>query len=210
MHAFGPRADDLLSPLGRSRNRPTLPLAPRLDGLAGRTVGLLDNSKQNAGLFLDEIEDLLRRGGVGAVLRFRKPTAAISAGAEVDVIAERCDALVNAFGDCGSCTSWCVHDSVDVERRGVPVATVNTVEFATLGRFEAAALGMAELPIVAIRHPVGSLDEAAVRDCARAALDDIVTVLTRDAGDTRTDYRSAAGAQTAGAPGSGEVCGCAA
>ena len=34
-----------------------------------------------------------------------------------------------------SCTSWCVHDSVDLERRGAPVATINTSEFASLGRF---------------------------------------------------------------------------
>ena len=47
------RADDLLSPLGRSPGRPAWPLARRLAGLEGKRIGLLDNSKQNAGRFLD-------------------------------------------------------------------------------------------------------------------------------------------------------------
>jgi hypothetical protein len=200
--------DILLSPLGSRRSRPSFALAARIElGLKGATIGLLDNSKQNASVLLDEIERVLTAGGARQVLRFRKASAAMSAGSIIDDLAQ-CHAIVNAFGDCGSCTSWCVHDSVDIEKRGVPVATINTSEFATLGHFEAAALGMPDLPIVAIPHPIGNLGVSAVELHAREAFDDIVTVLTRDVDDRRTDYGvGISGGRVLAS--SGEDCGCA-
>lgn len=171
----------LLSPLGSRGDRPIYPLAPRIAGIEGRRIGLLDNSKHNASIFLDEIERLLRAAGAETVRR-RKPSAAASAGAYLDELAESCDAIVNAYGDCGSCTSWCVHDSVDIERRNRPVATINTSEFASLGRFEAGALGIAGLPIVQIPHPVGSLPGEVVRGYAKVAFGDVIEAITGDPG----------------------------
>lgn len=170
----------LLSPLGSRGHRPAYPLAPRIAGIEGRRIGLLDNSKHNASIFLDEIERLLIEAGASETVRRRKPSAAASAGAFLDELAEGCDAIVNAYGDCGSCTSWCIHDSVDIERRGAPVATINTSEFASLGHFEAGALGMAGLPIVQIPHPVGSLPGETVRGYAVAVFADVVEAITGD------------------------------
>jgi hypothetical protein len=72
---------------------------PRLDALAGKTVGLLDISKPRGDLFLDRLEEKLR--GEGAkVLRFRKPT--FTKPAPVDLrqeIATRCDAVIEALAD---------------------------------------------------------------------------------------------------------------
>ena len=72
---------------------------PRLDTLAGKTVGLLDISKARGDLFLDRLEEKLRGEGA-SVLRFRKPT--FTKPAPVDLrqeIATRCDAVIEALAD---------------------------------------------------------------------------------------------------------------
>jgi hypothetical protein len=181
----------ILSPLGQRDDQPRYSLAKRLDGIAGRKIGLLDNSKQNATAFLDEVAALLRQRGVSETVYRLKISAATSAGDTIRELAETCDAVINAYGDCGSCTSWCVHDSIDIERLGVPVATVNSIEFVALGKFEAGSLGMPDLPIVVLPHPVGSLAESKVREYARAAFEDVVAVLTGGSIDSSAGYRRA-------------------
>ncbi len=72
---------------------------PRLAGLAGRTVGLLDSSKARGDVFLNRLEEQLRERGA-EVLRFAKPT--FTKPAPVDLrheIATRCDAVVEALAD---------------------------------------------------------------------------------------------------------------
>jgi len=49
--------------------------APRLEGLRGKTLALLDISKPGGSVFLDRLEDLfVERYGVSRVLRVTKPT----------------------------------------------------------------------------------------------------------------------------------------
>jgi len=72
---------------------------PRLEDLAGRTVGLLDISKPRGDLFLDRIEARLRTEGA-EVIRYRKPT--FTKPAPVDLrqeIATSCDAVIEALAD---------------------------------------------------------------------------------------------------------------
>jgi hypothetical protein len=72
---------------------------PRLDGLEGRTVGLLDISKARGDLFLDRLEERLRERGA-TVLRFRKPTFTKPAPRDLrQEIAVQCDAVVEALAD---------------------------------------------------------------------------------------------------------------
>jgi hypothetical protein len=181
---------DILSPLG-SRSQKVDPIAQRVGSLQGKVVGLLDNSKQNASVLLDEIGQILVRDhGVARIVRKAKPTAARSAGyfGLIDPIVEECDAVVNAYGDCGSCTSWCVHDSVTLERRGIPCATINTREFVKLGQSEAIALGLPGLPIITVPHPIGDAPATSVREKARAIADEVVRILTDDARAVEADY----------------------
>ena len=73
--------------------------APRLAGLAGRRIGLLDIAKPRGDLFLDRVEQRLVERGA-AVTRFRKPT--FTKPAPVDLrhaIAVQCDAVVEALAD---------------------------------------------------------------------------------------------------------------
>jgi len=88
----------LLDPTNEQRTA-TRDRLPRLESLAGRTVGLLDISKARGDIFLDRLEEKLRSGGA-EVLRFRKPT--FTKPAPVDLrqeIATRCDAVIEALAD---------------------------------------------------------------------------------------------------------------
>ena len=74
--------------------------APRLDSLAGKRIGLIDDAKGGARELLEEIADVLKqRYGVSGVSYHRKPSA--SKPAEPEVIrdmAEECDYVVVAIG----------------------------------------------------------------------------------------------------------------
>ena len=72
---------------------------PRLGGLAGKTVGLLDISKPRGDIFIDRIEDLLVQQGA-AIKRYKKPTFTRVAPVELkQAIAAECDAVVEALAD---------------------------------------------------------------------------------------------------------------
>jgi hypothetical protein len=75
------------------------PRAPRLDGLAGRTIALLDISKPRGDVFLDHLEQELRRRGAD-VARYRKPTFTKPAPADLrHEISVNCHAAVEALAD---------------------------------------------------------------------------------------------------------------
>ena len=78
----------------------TTNIAGKLSTLAGRTVGLLDNSKINVNKILDYAEEILKtQYQVKTVVRFRKLDASRPAPAEVFAAAKECDAFISAVGD---------------------------------------------------------------------------------------------------------------
>lgn len=179
---------EILDPRGTVDTQ-SLPIAERLDSLEGTTIGLLDNSKSNADVFLKAVgEHLQSEYGVEAIVYRRKDKSPIPADSIADQLHSQCDAVVNAYGDCGSCTSWCVYDSIDLEKKGTPVATINSDEFVKLGQSEAQSLGMPGLPLVTVPHPMGDLEEPAVLTRAANAIAEIVAVLTTDRDELEDAY----------------------
>ena len=90
----------VLSPVGETQRQDvTLPALP--DGLAGRTVGFIDNTKHNFDRLADEIGAVLReRHGVKSVVRRRKANAAMPAAPEILVeLAKTCDVVFAGSGD---------------------------------------------------------------------------------------------------------------
>jgi hypothetical protein len=76
--------------------------APRLDTLAGKTIGLLDISKPGGSIFLDRLEHLLReRLSVAQVVRASKPTFTKPAPAEVieQLLSAGSQAVIEALAD---------------------------------------------------------------------------------------------------------------
>ena len=76
--------------------------------------------------------------------------------------------------------SCSVHDAVRLERRGIPTAVVGTEPFLDEAIEQARVLGMPDLRIVTVPHPVQLLTHEQVAELADAALADVVSLLTAD------------------------------
>ena len=75
--------------------------APRLPSLAGTRLGIIDDSKKNADVLLEELVELLRtRYEISEVKWHRKPSASRPADpAVIREFAESCDSVIVAVGD---------------------------------------------------------------------------------------------------------------
>ena len=88
----------LLDPTGE-RGSVDRPRAPRLSGLDGKTVALLNISKPRGEVFLDQLAARLVARGV-TVKRYAKPTFTKPAPSDLRRrIAEECDAVIEALAD---------------------------------------------------------------------------------------------------------------
>jgi hypothetical protein len=73
---------------------------PRLQTLAGKSIGLLDISKGGGSFFLDRLEKILReRYQVTEITRARKPTFTKVAPEQVIEQLRKSDAVVEALAD---------------------------------------------------------------------------------------------------------------
>lgn len=89
----------LMNPLNETPREAAKP-APRLAGLKGKTVALLDISKPGGNIFLDRIEQRLKeRHGVAGVIREMKPTFAKPAPPGVLDKIRGADAVIEALAD---------------------------------------------------------------------------------------------------------------
>lgn len=181
-------AIELLDPRGALRVTEQ-PLAARTGKLSRTRIGFLSNKKANATLLLQEIERLLheRFGDFEAV--YGEKGAAVPVPAEFLAELESCSAVLTGMADCGSCTSWSLHDAVTLEGKGVPSVLLCTDEFAPLARAESVAKGMGGLPLAVIPHPLADNRPHEVRAKAQTIVDEIVAILTRDAKDLDAEYR---------------------
>ena len=73
---------------------------PVLNGLRGRMIGFVDNSKPNFDVLADEIAKLLKtRHGADSIVH-RKHLASIPASREmIDDLVNRCDVVITGSGD---------------------------------------------------------------------------------------------------------------
>jgi hypothetical protein len=87
--------------LGTRAAAPAFTLAPRPADLSGVEVGLLENGKQNARRFLEDVADVLReRHGAGAATLRRKEIFSQPAPPElIDELSAESDVVVIGIGD---------------------------------------------------------------------------------------------------------------
>ena len=91
----------LVNPLDETP-RPLMEAAPRLETLAGKTIGLLDISKPGGKVFLDHLAHLLKeRHGAKLIVRETKPTYTKPAPSEIldRLLRAKCDAVIEALAD---------------------------------------------------------------------------------------------------------------
>ncbi|MFD2419346.1 UGSC family (seleno)protein [Amycolatopsis pigmentata] len=173
--------DAILDPTGGTRVKAaSAVLTPQRVRLAGATIGLLENTKQNAALFLEELGKLLReRHGVATTVARTKTNFAMPVSAELmRELADACDAVITGVGDCGSCSASAVADGVAFERQGIPAAVICS------DAFTVTADAMAELReakgyrYAKTAHPVAVLTPEEIRKRAEEALPAVVEILT--------------------------------
>jgi hypothetical protein len=80
-----------------TRQTPHTSFAARPQSLAGLTIGLLDNGKENADALLDRTAEFLITRGA-SVVRARKPSYSRTAPQDVITALAQCSAVVAAHG----------------------------------------------------------------------------------------------------------------
>lgn len=150
VHVYDPRG------VLRFENEPT---SARKTSLGKLRLGILDNSKWNANKLLRGAAAALSEDiDFAAVNYYVKHSFSKDAAPELIArIAAENDIVLTAIGDCGSCCSACVRDSIALERLGVPSAVIITTEFVRETELTRQAVGMKTLEPVVINHPVSSI-----------------------------------------------------
>lgn len=171
----------IMDPTGQtaSETKGGLALAKRPADLSGTSVGLLENGKQNARLFLEEVAGVLReRYGIGDITLRRKEIFSAPAPPElVDQMSAESDVVVIGVGDCGSCSASAIADGVLFERHGTPAAVICS------DAFRATADAMAEVQdapgyhYVTTPHPVAGLSTGQVHERAQPVAGEVAALL---------------------------------
>jgi hypothetical protein len=170
----------VLNPEGKAKTSAARVAAlPRFADLNGKVVGLLDNSKPNADKLEERFAQLLReRLDVGKVVTRRKISAQQGAPQEyLDELAAQSDFILSGLGDWGSCTSWSIHDSIELQKRGRFAVTLITDAFDALAKSEKEAFGAPDHPVLVVQHPIGTVKAEEVNKRADAAFDKLVELL---------------------------------
>ena len=68
-------------------------------------------------------------------------------------------------------------DAINLEKQGIPAVAVVTEPFIPTAKAMAELNGMPGYPFVVVPHPIGSLDEAALRERAELVLERIEALL---------------------------------
>ncbi|WP_136709770.1 UGSC family (seleno)protein [Agromyces sp. H66] len=175
----------ILDPTGRGAGSVTSPRGGRAErhgDLAGLRVGLLDNTKHNALLFLEEVGELLVSRHGAASVSIVETKANFSVPIDETIVSrfrQACDVVITGVGDCGSCSAAAVADGINFERAGIPAAVVLTDAFTVTGRTMAEVHGAPDFEWITTEHPMASLSPDEVRERAAGLMTQIVDTLAR-------------------------------
>jgi len=89
---------NVLSPAGTTSDT-VKPLARRRPSLAGRRIGVLDNSKPNADVLLDRVAERLAERASGATIRRWTKPGASNPALMIEEIAGAVDVVLTGSGD---------------------------------------------------------------------------------------------------------------
>ncbi|RYD96191.1 MAG: hypothetical protein EOP61_18425 [Sphingomonadales bacterium] len=139
-----------------------VPLAPRLDTLNGKVLGLWNNDKMNAAKLLEMMREELEKHYSFTVVRGIYDPGNLmpeDGWGEID----KCDVVLLANGDCGACSTSGIVNAIELEKRGIPTMLTATPPFTEAVRTSASLRGMPEIQWAIVDHPIASLMEDELR-----------------------------------------------
>ena len=92
-------------------------------------------------------------------------------------IAQECDVVLTAIGDCGSCSAATVADGILFERAGIPTVSICSDSFLMSGRAMATVQGFPGYDFLTAAHPIASLNSEELHTRARDLLPGITRIL---------------------------------
>ncbi|MER5787380.1 hypothetical protein [Streptomyces sp. NPDC001980] len=153
-------------------------LAPRLDTLNGKVLGLLSNSKPNAEIALQAVAEKIKETYPDLKIRLYPGSIRFEPGLLRRAI-EESDALVGATADCGACTSWLIHDGAQAEKAGVPQVTIVARGFERDTDTSAKVFGVPGLQYVVVPRVFTALTPEQATEQTLPVADDIIKALTQ-------------------------------
>ena len=144
---------------------------PPLEQLAGKVIGFRIDMLWRSWDWVSEIwAEELRKAG--AEVRFwrsmgRTGEEGARMAAELDEFLGGIDAAIVGLANCGSCTSWTVHDALVAAGRGIPTVAIATAHFEDLAQNLARRGGRSGLRLQLLPYPLDILQKEAVHDIAR-------------------------------------------
>ena len=154
--------------LGRDDPEP----GPMLESVAGRRIGIrLDILWPSWDWLADEWAGKLTADGA-EVVTWRAAGRVNDEGDEVlkgltAFVGSGLDACIVGLANCGSCTSWTIHDALAADAAGVPTVAAVTDEFVDLARALSRRAGRSGLRLQQLPYPLHTRTEEDVRDVAR-------------------------------------------
>lgn len=170
---------EVLDPTVPPRSASTIAPALRLAELNGRKLGFLNNNKPNVPVLFDELSSQLgEQHGMIEALRVRKAQAPVRVSADdLRNLEQKCDAVILAVADCGSCTTWLVQDMLALEEVGIPTVLVASQVFVNLATAEALANGLPSISMIEVPHPFDVPNASDVVDLARKIIPEVTNLL---------------------------------
>lgn len=144
---------------------------PDVGSLRGKRVGIrIDILWRSWDWVADEWATLLEADGA-TVTTWRAQGRTGAEGdktqAELESLVEGADVMIVGLGNCGSCTSWTIHDAVHAAGQGRSTVAVTTAHFERLGRGIAEQKGRKGLRLHVLPYPLDTRTEDEVRAIAR-------------------------------------------
>jgi hypothetical protein len=154
-------------------------LAPRPKSLDGLVVGLFWNNKPPADVGLRAVGDAIKARFKNVDLRFYFGQIRCETSVMEQMKAEA-DVVVASSADCGACTSWLVHDCIQLERAGVATVTIAARGFEMDCEATSAAFGLPDMKYVVVPRVYTALTTEQAHEQTVPVIDEIIRLLTND------------------------------
>lgn len=179
----------VLSPMGFPPEVVGKAMAPRLDNLDGKTIGLLDCRFDQSGVVLEEIERWIRAHLPSVTLKTIQMARALQPDPEaIAEIASFADGVIAAVGHCSTCSPGVASQVLALETEyGIPAVGVHSVYFKRLVDSHLRVHGMPTLRMAYMPHPIVTKSPEEIRAyvegtdqvTGRPFMDELLGALTR-------------------------------